>query len=467
MQSFWYDEALTLHLVEMPLGSLFRVLPDQETTPPLYYVLAWGWVRLFDASEFGLRSFSALLGTATIPVVYAAGRSLISSRAGIVAAGLAAGSPPLVWYSQEARSYALFIFLGALSFLFFARAATEATSGALAAWSIATALTVTTHYFAVFLAAAEAAWLVLAPRTRRTAMPAVGIVVAVGAALLPLATAQRRNVGIEAISGLGLLERMNGLVQQFALGFPDPSEHRVLLALPLLMIVLLGVVLWVEQHERSRVLIALAVGGATVVAPLALALAGLDVFVPRNVLVTWTPLAVALAAGMASRRAGWRGLTLAGALAALSVALVAATWVRPTLQRDNWRAVADTLRKSDARRVIVTAPLREDLAALELYWPSVEKLGPGGGRVNEVVLIGRGVRLSVRSPAGFFPVGTRRIGNLTVVRLRSLESRRVMPSALGRGKFGSNTSGVVGTGRTTSPRSAGIGDFLQFLVASR
>ena len=36
----------------------------QETTPPLYFMLAWGWAKVFGFGEEGLRSLSALAGTA-------------------------------------------------------------------------------------------------------------------------------------------------------------------------------------------------------------------------------------------------------------------------------------------------------------------------------------------------------------------------------------------------------------------
>jgi uncharacterized membrane protein len=39
-----------------------------ESTPPLYYAIAWVWAKVLSTSESGLRSLSALLGTATIPV---------------------------------------------------------------------------------------------------------------------------------------------------------------------------------------------------------------------------------------------------------------------------------------------------------------------------------------------------------------------------------------------------------------
>ena len=55
---------------------MLRPIPTTESTPPLYYVLARGWAVVFGTGEVGLRSLSALLGTLTIPVVYAIGATL-------------------------------------------------------------------------------------------------------------------------------------------------------------------------------------------------------------------------------------------------------------------------------------------------------------------------------------------------------------------------------------------------------
>jgi mannosyltransferase len=104
VQSFWFDEAVTVGLVERDLGEMLERIPDSESTPPLYYLLAWGWTTLVGTGEVGLRSLSALLGTATVPVAYAAARTLVSRRAGLVAAALVAVNPFLVWYSQEGRA---------------------------------------------------------------------------------------------------------------------------------------------------------------------------------------------------------------------------------------------------------------------------------------------------------------------------------------------------------------------------
>src|SRR3954453_20133185 len=81
-QSFWFDEALTVGLVKRGPFDMLHHIPGSEADPPLYYVLAWVWRHFFGTGEAGLRSLSAVAGTAAIPVAWAAGRELVSSRVG-------------------------------------------------------------------------------------------------------------------------------------------------------------------------------------------------------------------------------------------------------------------------------------------------------------------------------------------------------------------------------------------------
>src|SRR5436190_482646 len=86
VQSLWYDEAVTAELLRMNLSGLLHAIPNSESSPPLYYVLGWLWTHVFGTGEVGLRSLPALIGTATIPVVWALGRRIGGDGAGLVAA---------------------------------------------------------------------------------------------------------------------------------------------------------------------------------------------------------------------------------------------------------------------------------------------------------------------------------------------------------------------------------------------
>src|SRR4051812_48655952 len=87
LQSYRHDEAVTAgRVLHAGFWDTMSTVPRSESTPPLYYALAWLWSRLFDTGEIGLRSLSALAGTALIPVTYLAGARLLTRRAGLAAA---------------------------------------------------------------------------------------------------------------------------------------------------------------------------------------------------------------------------------------------------------------------------------------------------------------------------------------------------------------------------------------------
>src|SRR4051794_14385895 len=104
VQSYWLDEAVPVVLGRKSLGGVLSTTPNSEPTPPLYYVLAWLWAQLFGTGEVGLRSLSALIGTATIPVAYSAAARLVSPRAGLIVGAPAGPNPLLAWVSQGARA---------------------------------------------------------------------------------------------------------------------------------------------------------------------------------------------------------------------------------------------------------------------------------------------------------------------------------------------------------------------------
>src|SRR5580704_9704027 len=120
-QGFWFDEANTALLVHFSPGKMLGLIPQTESTPPLYYCVAWIWARIFGYGEAGLRSLSALAGVAVIPVAYAAAAKLMGRlRPALIVAALTACNPFLIWYSQEARSYELLVLFSACTLLAFA-----------------------------------------------------------------------------------------------------------------------------------------------------------------------------------------------------------------------------------------------------------------------------------------------------------------------------------------------------------
>ena len=65
-QSLWFDEIVSATLAKQPFGAMLHDVARTESTPPLYYVLLWVWVRLFGTTAVALRSLSACFGLLTV-----------------------------------------------------------------------------------------------------------------------------------------------------------------------------------------------------------------------------------------------------------------------------------------------------------------------------------------------------------------------------------------------------------------
>lgn len=115
-QSFWNDEGNAARIAERSLDLIVEGAAG-DVHPPGYYLLLHYWRAAFGQSEFALRSLSAVAGVGLIVLTYLLGRHVHSEGTGLVASSLAAISPFAVYYSQEARMYALLGALSALSIL--------------------------------------------------------------------------------------------------------------------------------------------------------------------------------------------------------------------------------------------------------------------------------------------------------------------------------------------------------------
>jgi mannosyltransferase len=383
LQSYWFDESVTVHLLRLGLGDMLGRIPGSESTPPLYYVLAWLWSKPFGLGEAGLRSLSALLGTATVPVAYLAAKELCSRRVGLAVAALAAVNPVLVWYSQEARAYALLVLLTALSLWALALLVRRPSTKAAAGWAVVSALALASHYFAAFLVLPEAIWLAAAPASRRRTTPAVASVTLAALALLPLALHQKSLDLASFITGDSLAFRMARTGKNFLVGFDSPLERELSVVAGLIALGgAAAAFAWSRNAERRGAKVAAALGVLAIALPLLLAIAGVDYLDTRNLLPAWIPLMTVVAAGLLTRRAGvvgLAGLALIGLIAVLGVA------THPAWQREDWRGMAQALgRPTGPRAIIVPASGRR---ALELYLPRLSELPQEGSPVREIAIV--------------------------------------------------------------------------------
>jgi mannosyltransferase len=423
LQSFWYDEAYTpVHVLHSGLGATLRSMVHSENTPPLWYILIWLWSRVFGTGVVALRSLSALAGVGTVAVCWALGRELGGRRTAIVLSAIVAVNPLFVWYSQEARAYALFALLSALSLLWFSRAWRDPRPRTLAAWSVWSVLALLTHYFAAFLAGPEAILLAsaLGPSLRRrmvslrptgasgtpaaagapaTVGPpaasgwplavglAIGALAVCALALLPLIVAQGGH-GTQWIGRWALSDRLVAIPGYYLLGGQSAAFGHGLLVLCAVPVVLsVGLLGRLSSDERRAGGLVLGLGLLSIAIPLALVGVGADYLAPRNVIESWIPLSAALAVLLAAKRAGVMGLLIAALVCVAGAGIVLVTDLTPRYQRGDWSGVARVLGTGTRPRAVVTVEL--GAAPLEYYRPDLSYLSPGDTvAVSEVDLVG-------------------------------------------------------------------------------
>jgi mannosyltransferase len=403
LQSFWYDEAFTpVHVLHHSLWATLRAVSHSENTPPLWYVVAWADARVLGDGEVALRLPSALAGVATVPVAWAIGRELAGPRAALASAALVAVNPLFVWYSQEARAYALFVLMSALAMLCFLRADRDPTPARMACFALTGSLALLTHYFAVFLLIPMVLWLAweMPRRTgaaRRATLGAIGALVVVGLALFPLILVQGGH-GTQWIGRWALASRLQAIPQYYLTGNSGaPLGHGVelLVALPILAGLALGLWRWLDPskivgsageaaaREQRGALIALLIVAGGVLLPILLAAFGADYLAPRNLVAAMIPLSALIAVVLTSARAGRAGLALAAATTVAFLAISLDVDLSPRLQRGNWSGVARALRGRAGDRVITTVEL--GAAPLEYYLPPLQSLPRGAAAtVSEI-----------------------------------------------------------------------------------
>ncbi|MEO0977204.1 MAG: glycosyltransferase family 39 protein, partial [Pseudomonadota bacterium] len=104
--SIWYDEAVSWSQSNGTFPALLASVAS-DNYPPLHNIILWLTIPVIGDSETALRLPSAVLGLAAVLLTYLTGKELAGRIPGLTAAALLALSPFHIWYSTEARMYAL------------------------------------------------------------------------------------------------------------------------------------------------------------------------------------------------------------------------------------------------------------------------------------------------------------------------------------------------------------------------
>ncbi len=170
-QSLWRDEVDSLRFALRPLPRVLAAFTRPGENGPLFYLLLRPWLAAAGHSEYALRFPSIILGALAVALIYAWARKLFGRSLGpgaaLLAALLLAVNPYHVWYSQEARMYALVTVTVLLAMWFFAAAMEKNGWRSWAGWYLFVSLGFYIHVLAILALPVQGAWLLVTPRWRR------------------------------------------------------------------------------------------------------------------------------------------------------------------------------------------------------------------------------------------------------------------------------------------------------------
>lgn len=375
-QSLWYDEGFSVWLARQPLPAV----TFGDFNPPLYYYLLHFWVSGAGTGEFAVRFPSALFGTLTVAATFALGSALFGAAAGLVGAVLAALSPFLVWYSQEARMYALAVLLGIVA----SWLAWQGFNGRRGwpAYAVAVTAGAYTHYLSLLVPighALFAAGCLFDPKGRPAVRGWLAAAVGAGLAYLPWLPTAYAHAQLQTYwpGRPDLLRLLQDALARFVAGYSLEAERALPFGYGFLAAAVLGLVgaLLAGGKVRAGALLLGSVGILPLAAVLGLACLR-PKFEPRYLIFVWpalTLLGVGLV-GTQPRRSLWLMGRLLGAGTVLVVGIpgLAADYnlyTDPRYGKDVWREVGRLLNEWVGEDEVVVLDSGHAFPVFAYYYP--------------------------------------------------------------------------------------------------
>ncbi|MGE5831850.1 MAG: glycosyltransferase family 39 protein [Methanomicrobiales archaeon] len=342
--SLWLDEASTLTFARESVTQIWGSLSSAtEFHPPLFYWMEHAMLAFGDG-EVVLRIIPAIFGILTIPVFYLLGAEILDRNTGLLAAALLTFSPFQIYYSQEARDYAMMLFFFSLAFLFFLRLLRSWGRRDALLFGVFSALAFWAHFYAfvpivallIFVLAVKAKEMARDPRS---AIPLVISILVFSLLTLPLIYYAVQLFG--KITGSAPTFGTQG-IQTISLTFMQISGFSEILAYAFVVLFVLGAAsLFTRDRMRATLLVFAIVG------PLLLSIF-LSYRMPMNpryliyLLAAFLP-GIALLIRPACSLFRSRNLVYGALILALVINLPVLVPYYTTQQKDDWRGASREL----------------------------------------------------------------------------------------------------------------------------
>ena len=330
-QSLWLDEVASYLQARGGLVEMIQATAE-DNYPPLHNIVLWLSIKLLGEGEWALRMPSAVTGILNVAAIYWVGTLVGGRRTGLIAALLLAVSAFHLFYSQEARMYALL----ALTATLFAGSTIAYLSRPGPAWAVAAVLAGTglvySHPYGLL------AWLAVAA--------GAGVTVLRTGRLWPLVAVAAIQAGVAlafAPWALVMVSRAQAVAGGFWILTPTPASVLELfeeLLSAQLGLIAVGVIVggWVVDRWRAGYWIVVAWAALPFLVALAVSLWIQPILLSRYCIAILPALFILAAQGF-SRLVEHRS-----AFAALALGLTMAggygIYAGSPLAREDWRGVA-------------------------------------------------------------------------------------------------------------------------------
>ena len=352
-KSLWLDEGATVALARASWQHFAWVWWHGEANlQTVYFLLMRAWVH-GGLSEAWLRLPSALFGIASVPLMYIVARRLAPAGTALASAALLAFSPAHVYYSHEARSYTLTIFLVLLSSYFFVRAVEEGRRRDWVLWTVFGILAFYSHDFAALVLAAQVCSLLFHKTSPMTWKRVILCGMLILAAAIPGLTYVFR-ASPENLHFIWMPQATPKELWHLA-AFFGGSGFKLILAL-ILWIAGLVAIARIRRRDseafwRGMLIVSWAVLPAVISA---LVSVRHPIFMQRYLIFSLPAVILLAAVGMTALRKMYIGIVLVIALCAMSVPAILKDYHKP---REDWRAAsAAILGSAQAGDAVVFLP---------------------------------------------------------------------------------------------------------------
>jgi 4-amino-4-deoxy-L-arabinose transferase-like glycosyltransferase len=335
--------------------------------------LVHAWGSLAGDSEWALRFPSALAGALTVPAMAWLAARWLGRDTVPAAAWLTAGSPFLVWYSQEARSYSQMVLATVVASALMLELRERIRPGVFAAYVAAAAFAALSNFAFLFAVPVHVRWWLSGQGRGRRLLWSLGAALLLALAIVPwvpsisstwdwsrLNPVRTPPAGEEALRGTTTFH-VAGVpfaLYSFAVGYTLGPSLRELRTMPagtalarnapaliatLLVFGTLGVLGVRALRRRGRLGEALLWTLPAVLVVIWFALSNFKVFNPRYLAAAFPAVLLVLAAAFADLRGAAR-LALGIAVAALWSVSLAQMWFVPRFGKEDYRSAMARIR---------------------------------------------------------------------------------------------------------------------------